>query len=117
VVLAEKTIPRQGKHFFSIYEMLLGDSAQVKWSQIVETQVVATPWTDLKGNLQNPARKHSVESFRDCVKFHLLSVFSHNAAEQQKYYIIHNIRKTRKIPIRNFADRIEKLNSYILLLP
>ena len=38
-------------------------------------------------------------------------------AEQQKYYISHNIRKPRKIPIRNFADRIEKLNSYILLMP
>ena len=83
----------------------------------METQVGATPWTELKGNVQNNTRAHSVESFRDCVKFHLLSVFSHDAVEQQKYYISHNIRKPRKIPIRNFADRIEKLNSYILLLP
>jgi hypothetical protein len=43
--------------------------------------------------------------------------FSHDAAEQQKYYISHYIRKPRKIPIRNIAERIEKLNSYIPLLP
>ena len=93
---AEKAIPKKGVNLFSLYVTLLGDSAQVKWSQIVETQVGATPWTDLKGNVQNLAREHSVESFRDCVKFHLLSFFSHNAAEQQKYYISHNIRKPRR---------------------
>ena len=83
----------------------------------MDTQIGATPWTDLKGNVQNLARENFVESFRVCVKFHLLSVFSYNAPEQQKYYISHNIRKPRKIPIRNFTDRIEKLNSYIPLLP
>jgi hypothetical protein len=46
-----------------------------------------------------------------------LSVFSHDAGEQQKYYISHLIRKPRKIPIRNFADWLEKLNSYIPILP
>jgi hypothetical protein len=51
------------------------------------------------------------------VTFHLLSVFSNNAAEQQKYYISHYIKKPQRIPIRNFADRIKKLNSYIPLLP
>ena len=93
--------------------MLLGENARVKWSRIVDSQIGAATWTDLQGNVQNNAREHYVDSFRECVKFHLLTVFAHDAAEQQKYYI----RKPRKIPIRNFTDRIEKLNSYILLLP
>jgi hypothetical protein len=38
-------------------------------------------------------------------------------AERQKYYISPYIKKLQKIPIRNFADRIENLNSYIPLLP
>ena len=83
----------------------------------MDSQIGAESWTNLQGNVQNIAREHSVESFRDCVKFHILSVFAHNAAEQQKYYISHYIRNPRKIPIRNFADWIEKLNSYMPILP
>ena len=44
-------------------------------------------------------------------------VFSNDAAKRQKYYISHYIKKPWKIPIRNFGDVIEKLNSYIPLLP
>ena len=75
------------------------------------------PWTDLQGNVENIAHEHSVDSFRECVKFHKLSVFAPDAAEHQKYYISQNITKNRKIPLRNFADWIEMLNSYIPLLP
>ena len=49
--------------------------------------------------------------------FHLLPVCSNDATEQQKYYISHYIKNPRRIPIRNFTDRIEMLKSYILLLP
>ena len=117
VLLATKAIPRRKKQTFSLYKMLLGENAQVKWCQIVEAQIGAANWTDLQGNVQEAAREHSIKSFRDCVKFHLLSVFSHDAGEQQKYYISHYLRKPRKIPIRNFADRLEQLNSYIPILP
>ncbi len=53
----------------------------------------------------------------DCIKFHLLTVLSCNAAEHQKYYISHYLKKSRNIPYRNFCDRIEQLNSYIPYLP
>ena len=32
VLLATKSIPRRGKQFFSLYETLQGENAQVKWS-------------------------------------------------------------------------------------
>ena len=89
----------------------------MKWSRIVDSQIEAATWTDLQGNVQNNDRDNSVDSFRECVKFHQLSVFAHNAEEQQKYYISHYIKNPRKIPIRNFTDRNEKLNIYIPLLP
>ena len=82
----------------------------------MDTQIGASPWTDLQVNVKNNAREHSVQPFKDCVTFHLLLVFLNDAAELQKYYISHYIKKPRKIPIRNFTYRIEKLNSYILLL-
>ena len=88
----------------------------MKWSRIVGAQIGAANWTNLQGKVQEIACEYSVESFRDCVKFHLLFVFAHDAGEQQKYHISHYIRKPRKIPIRNFTDWLEKLNSYIPIL-
>ena len=85
VLLATKAMPRRGEHFFSLNKTLLGKNAQVKWCQIVDAQVGAANWTDLQGNVQEIARENYVESFRDCIKFHLLSVFSHDSREQQKY--------------------------------
>ena len=113
---ATKAIPRRGKKFFALYKTLLGENAQVKWSRIVGAQIGAANWTNLQGKVQEIAREYSVESFRDCVKLHLLSVFAHDAGEQQKYYVSHYIRKPRKIPIRNFEDRLENLNSNIPIL-
>ena len=89
----------------------------MKWSQIVGAQIGAANWTNLQGKIQAIALEYYVEAFRDCIKFHLLSIFAHDSGEQQKYYISHYIRKPRKIPIRNFADRLEKINSYIPILP
>ena len=67
--------------------------------------------------MQNIARQHSVDSFRECVKFHSLAVFAYDVAEHQKYYIIHYLKNPRKILLRNFSDQIEILNSYIPYQP
>ena len=117
VVAAEKTVLKRGKIFFSFYKMLLGESSQMKWSKIVDAQIGVIPWTDLQGIVHNIARQHSVLSFRECVKFHVLLVFEYYAAEHQKYYISHYLKKPRKILFRNFSDWIEQLNSYIPYLP
>ena len=117
VILATKALPRRGNQFFSLYKLLLCENARVKWWRIVKAQIGAANWTYLQVNVQETPREHSVESFKNCVKFHLLLVFAHDAGEQQKYYISHNLKKPRKIPLRNFADRLEQLNSYIPILP
>jgi hypothetical protein len=43
VVMAEKTLEKRGKSFFSLYETLLGETSRVKWARIVETQVGVVP--------------------------------------------------------------------------
>ena len=64
------------------------------------------------------AREPSKIAFGDCVKFHLMLVFSNVTEERQKYYINHQLKKPCKIPIRrNFANHVEQLNSYIVYLP
>jgi hypothetical protein len=49
--------------------------------------------------------------------FHLLTVFPNNAAEQESYYITNVLKKPQRISIRQFVQRVEQLNSYILQLP
>ena len=83
----------------------------------MDTQVGVMPWTDLQGNVHKEVREHLPNSFSDCVKFHLLSVFSYDTAEHQKYYISHYLKKPRKITLSYFSNRIEMLNSYIPYLP
>jgi hypothetical protein len=72
-----------GKMLF-LYENLLSKNARHKWTTIVESQVDADTWTDLTGPVHTVARSPLYQSFEDCVKFHLLTVFSLDAAEQER---------------------------------
>ena len=94
---AELYLLKREKAFFRFYKTMLGEASQVRWTRIVDSQVGVMPWTNLQENVNNVEREYSAESFRDCVKFHLLTVFSHDAAEHQKYYISHYLKKSRKI--------------------
>ena len=79
VVVAEKTVKKRGKAFFSLYKTLLGENSQVKWTRIVDTQIGVIPWTDLQGIVHNDIaheREYSRLSFRECVRFQLLTVFA-----------------------------------------
>jgi hypothetical protein len=46
VVVAEKALLKRGEAFFALYKTLLGESSQVKWSRIVDTQMGVIPWTN-----------------------------------------------------------------------
>jgi len=56
-------------------------------------------------------------SFDDCVTHHLLTVFSIDAADRQKFYISNHLKKPQRVTVRAFFTRVEQLNSYIKLLP
>ncbi len=45
----------------------------------------------------------SRKSFKDCVMFHLLTVFPNNAAEQERYYITNVLKKPQRVSIRQFV--------------
>ena len=73
------------KGFFSLYANLLSKVAQFRWDKIVSSQVGTAPWTDLQGNEHEKERDKSMESFQDCITFHLLDMFPSDAAEQQQF--------------------------------
>jgi hypothetical protein len=48
---------------------------------------------------------------------HLLTVFSNNTAEQERYYIRNMLKKPQQVSICQFVQHVEQLNSYIKQLP
>ncbi len=79
--------------FFSLYANFLSEDARFRWDKIVSSQVGTAPWTVLQGNEHKKERKKSMESFQDCIPFHLLDMFPSNAAEQQRFYISNVLKK------------------------
>ena len=88
VMEAELQILKRGKSFFGFYKTMLGENAQVKWARIVEAQVGVKPWMDLQGEVHQAICNYSADSFRDCVKFHLLLVFTYDTAEHQSTILV-----------------------------
>ena len=115
VALEAKATAAEG--FFSLYANLLSEDARFRWDKIVASQVGAAPWTDLQGNEHEKEREKSMESFQDCITFHLLDMFPGDAAEQQRFYISNVLKKPQRVPVRYFFQRVEQLNSYLSHLP
>jgi hypothetical protein len=48
--------------------------------------------------------------------FHLLTLFSNNTAEQERYYIMDMLKEPRRISIYQIVQLVEQLISYIAQL-
>ena len=103
--------------FFSLYANLLSKDAQFCWDKIVFSQLGTAPWTDLQGNKHEKEHGKDMQSFQDCITFHLLDMFHGNAAKQQCFYISNVLKKPQRVPVRYFFQQIEQLNGYLLHLP
>ncbi len=55
----------------------------------------------------------SVKSLEDCIMFHKITVFSVDAAEHQKAYMMGSLKKPRQLTIQNHVSRCKVLNGYI----
>ncbi len=121
VVLAKETVKSQKEttatKMFQFYANLVSLDAKYAWNKIVQEQMEADPYKDLKGVSRKGPRGLSQESFDDCVMFHLLTVFPNNAAEQEKYYLSNVLKKPQQVSIRQFVQRVEQLNPYVAQLP
>ena len=105
------------EEIFSLYGNLLGEESKFQWEQIVSKQIDCHPWYDLNGISHDEPREKSHDSFRDCTSFHMLTVFSQDAAEAQRFYISNVLKKPQRVPVRHFFSRVEQLNSYLAHLP
>jgi hypothetical protein len=72
---------------FRFYLNLLSPESKYTQNKIIIEQMEGNPYVNQQGvSLEGP-RGMSHKLFKDCIVFHLLTVFPINAAEQDKYYI------------------------------
>jgi hypothetical protein len=108
---------------FQFYVNLLSLDAKYAWNKIVREQTEADPFKDLKGVSRKGPRGLSRESFNNCVMFHLLTVFPNNAAEQEKYYLSNELKKspaggnTPVCTARRAAQRLRCAATLLVLHP
>jgi len=63
-------------------------------------------------------RRKSCLSLWECIDFHKLTIYSIDAAERQRFYMLCNLKKPTKSSIRAHVTRMETLNKFIVgLLP
>jgi hypothetical protein len=99
------------------YTNLLSSDAKYVWNKIVWEQTKADPYKDLQGVSRKGLRGLTRSSLDDCIMFHLLTVFPNNAAEQEKYYVSNVLKKPQRVGVRQFVQRVERLNAYVTQLP
>ena len=57
------------------------------------------------------------DSFKECVTFHMFTVFLNDPAETKRYYISNCLKKPDWVPIRQFMQCMMQLNDYLEPLP
>jgi hypothetical protein len=85
---------------FQFYANLLSLDAKYAWNKIVWEQMEADPYKDLQGMSKKGPRGLTQESFKECIMFHLLTVFPNNAVEQEKNYLSNLLKKPQRVGIR-----------------
>jgi hypothetical protein len=88
--VAESTLPCLA---YDLFRKLLRDKPKIQWDRIVTEMHTKSPWEDIKGAKHNGLRGKLHQSLTDCIKFHKLTVFTVDAAEWLKYYIMHSVKK------------------------
>ncbi len=96
---------------------LLRYKPKIQWDWIVTDMHTKNPWEDIKGVKHNSLRKKLQQSLMDCIEFHKLMVFTVDAAERLKYYLMCSVKKPVRWTIRMHIIRMEVLNKYLEILP
>ncbi len=102
---------------YDLFHKLLRDEPKIQWDCIVTEMHTKTLWEDIKGVKHNSLHGKLHQSLMDCIKFHKLTVFTVNAAERLRYYLMCSVKKPIRRTIQMHISRIEVLNKYLRILP
>jgi hypothetical protein len=99
---AKLAVTTAGAKLFELYENLLSDEARQPWEKIIKAQVTNSPWEDVKGVTHPETPTKTWDLFNECITFHLLQVFHHDAGKALKYYITNMLKKPNRVSIHQF---------------
>jgi hypothetical protein len=102
---------------YDLFHKLLRDEPEIQWDQIVTEMHTKNPWEDVKDVKHNSLRGKLQQSSTDCIEFHKLTVFTIDAAERLRYYLMYSFKKPVRWTIRMHISRMEVLNKYLGILP
>jgi len=104
---------------YDLFRKTLKEDPELQWDRIVKDTHTKDPWEDLKGIKHGGVRMRSNKSLWECIDFHKLMVYSINAAEQQRLYILCHLKKPARSSIQAHMTRMEtlNLNKYLEQLP
>ncbi len=102
---------------YDLFCKLLRDEPEIQWDCIMTEMHTKNPWEDIKGDKHNGLHGKLHQSLTDCIEFHKLTVFTINAAERLKFYLMCSIKKPMRWTIRMHISRMEALNKYLGILP
>jgi hypothetical protein len=98
---------------YELFRKTLKEDPELQWDCIVTAMHTKDPWEDLKGAKHDGIRGRSSKSLWECIDFHKRTIYSINAAEQQRLYILCHLKKPAKSRIRSHVTRMETLNKYL----
>jgi len=102
---------------YDLFCKTLKEDPKLQWDRIVDDMHAKDPWEDLRGIKHVGLRRKSYATLWECINFHKLTVYSVDAVERQRFYMVCNLKKPAKSSIRSHVTRMETLNKYLGLLP
>jgi len=102
---------------YDLFHKTLKEDPELQWDRIFDDMHAKDPWEDLRGAKHDGLRRKLMASLWDCIDFHKLTVYSVNAAEKQRFYMLCNLKKPAKSSFRAHVTQMETLNKYLGLLP
>jgi hypothetical protein len=84
---------------YELFRKTLKEDPELQWDRIVTAMHTKDPWEDLKGVKHEGIRGKSSKSLWECIDFHKRTIYSIDAAEQQRLYILCHLKKPAKSSI------------------
>ena len=81
---------------------LLSEAYHGEWTKIVKDLCHSDMYMSRRNKPKEGPRGMTQKAFYGCIHAHLLTVFSHDAAEQERHYLQCCVKKSPKISIRQF---------------
>ena len=73
---------------YDLFCKTLKDDPELQWDRIADDMHAKNPWEDLRGVMHDGLHRKSMKSLTDCIDFHKLMVYSVDAAERQRFYMM-----------------------------